>query len=178
MMQTKRPVTMLASVALAAALGAPLAATADDDDRGGNNKATLLGANENPLVITDADGRFRANVRRNRVDFRLRFQGLDSGVQQAHIHVANPWDNGPIAVWLCTNIMNTPPGATDRACPDPGGTVRGSIVADDVQAAGPLAAGDLDSLVKLMSQGALYVNVHSDKVPSGELRGQINARRR
>jgi hypothetical protein len=42
-----------------------------------------------------------------------------------------------------------------------------------VLAVGGLKAGDLAGLVKLMSAGSTYANVHTTKNPAGEIRGQI-----
>ena len=161
------------SAALILGLGAPAGAFADRSSL----QSELLGANENPIVLSEGKGRFRAQAHGGEISFRLSYEGLED-VLQAHIHVANPWDNGPIVVFLCTNIGNTPPGAAARLCPDSSGSVRGTITASDVQAAGPIPSGDLDGLVRLMRDGATYVNVHTESSPSGELRGQTNARRR
>ena len=142
----------------------------------------LRGGNENPPVITDGLGRFRAELLPDRISFRLRYDIATelSDVQQAHLHVANPGNNGGIVVFLCSNLGNSPDGVTARDCPLSPGVVEGDIVATDVlaDAEGSVVAGDLDGLVRLIKQGAIYANVHSDDHPAGEIRGQMSPRTR
>jgi hypothetical protein len=52
------------------------------------------------------------------------------------------------------------------------------IVAGDVQAALNIAPGDFEALKQAIRDGAAYINVHTAAHPSGEIRGQTNARRR
>ena len=61
----------------------------------------------------------------------------------------------------------------------------GDIVADDVLAVSQgdpaveiIAAGDLEGLKLLIEQSSVYVNVHTNDHPAGEIRGQMNPRRR
>ena len=79
----------------------------------------LLGGNENPPVITDGTGNFRARLFDDRIEFRLRYDvGFDdSDVTQAHLHIANPGNNGAIVAFLCSNVGNTPAGATEQRMP-------------------------------------------------------------
>jgi CHRD domain len=147
----------------------------------------LLGGNENPPVISDGSGRFRARVSNDRIGFTLRYDvaSEDSDVSQAHLHIQNPGNNGGIVVFLCSNLGNTPEGATQRECPASPGEVEGDIVAGDVLTVSEgdppvtiIEAGDLEGLARLIDQGAVYANVHSDDHPAGEIRGQLNPRRR
>jgi hypothetical protein len=147
----------------------------------------LVGGNENPPVVSEGSGMFRAWFRHDGIAFRLRYDvaSEDSDITQSHLHIANPGTNGGIAVFLCTNLGNTPMGATMRACPPSPGVVTGSIVMEDVQqvtAGDPpvaiIAAGDLEGLKRLISQGSVYANVHTDAHGSGEIRGQLNPRPR
>lgn len=170
-MDRKTLITIAAPAALLLNLGGIPVAIADE-------KARLLSVDENPPIITSADGRFKAKIHNDRIDFRLEYDGIESNIRQAHIHVENPGRNGPIAVFLCTNLGNTPLGATDRPCPASPGTVEGSIVADDVIMAGNVPAGDLDAIAQILRQGAAYINVHSFDHPGGEIRGQVSPRRR
>jgi hypothetical protein len=149
----------------------------------------LRGGNENPPVISDGTGNFRATIFDDRIEFRLRYdvETGDSDVREAHLHIANPGNNGGIVAFLCSNEGNTPAGATVRACPPSPEVITGDIVADDVlevTEVDPPAtttiidAGDLEGLALLIQQGSVYANVHTDDFPAGEIRGQLNPRRR
>jgi CHRD domain len=153
----------------------------------------VLGGNENPPVISDGSGSFRAQLEGDRISFRLTYDVASepsdpavpvSDVTQAHLHIANPGNNGGIVAFLCSNV-GTPPGATARECPDSPGEVTGDIVAADVLAVSEgappveiIAAGDLEGLRRLIEQSSVYVNVHSDDHPGGEIRGQMLPRDR
>lgn len=138
-------------------------------------QAVLSGLDEVPAVSTAGTGSFTADIddAAGTVRYELSYRGLEGAVQQAHIHFGQPGVNGGIAVFLCSNLANPPPGTP--GCPDPGGTVRGVFQAGDV--IGPstqgIASGELDELVGAIRAGAAYVNVHSTLVPSGEIRGPL-----
>jgi hypothetical protein len=147
----------------------------------------LVGGNENPPVVTDASGNFAATLFPDRIEFSLSYDvaSVDSDIIQAHLHIANPGNNGGIVAFLCSNAGNTPPGATQRACPPSPGDVEGEIVEADVLAVTDgdpavtiIEAGDLDGLARLIRQGSVYANVHSNDFPAGEVRGQVGPRRR
>lgn len=151
----------------------------------GEDAEDLLGANEVPPVVSDGDGEFDFYIEDDGIEFELEYDvaSAESDVLQAHIHIANPGNDGGVTVFLCTNLGNTPLGATPRGCPPSPGEVAGEIVASDVQSVagddGPiLQAGDLEGLKHLMEGGATYVNVHTNAHGSGEIRGQINPRER
>jgi hypothetical protein len=145
----------------------------------------LLGGHENPPVISDGTGDFMAQLDQvDRIPFQLTYDiGAEgSAPDQAHLHIANPGNNGGIVVFLCSNLGNTPVGAQVRPCPPSPTPVGGDIVAADVQAvvdgepptAIPIiGAGDLEGLKLLIDQGAVYANVHTLAHPTGEIRGQL-----
>jgi hypothetical protein len=169
-------VTLLLSVSFLPALGSAPTAAQDRAEE-------LLGGNENPPVITEGSGSFTAASAPDAIAYELNYDvgSVESDVQQAHLHVGNPGTNGPIVVFLCSNL----PGATVQACQPSPGRVTGNIVAADVQAATGgdppveiIAAGDLVGLQRLIEQSAVYVNVHTVNHPAGEIRGQMNPRRR
>jgi hypothetical protein len=143
----------------------------------------LLGGNENPPIISDGSGSFRARLREDRISFRLRYDVASDGsdVLQAHLHISNPGTNGGIVAFLCSNIEDPPP-PTDRVCPDSPGEVSGDIFAEDVLAVPDtgdiIKAGNLEGLKRLIDQGSVYANVHTNDHMGGEIRGQLEPRRR
>jgi hypothetical protein len=140
-------------------------------------KATLLGYEEVPAVSSTGDGEFRARVLNNESEIRyeLKYSELEGNVQQAHIHFGQHSVNGGIVVFLCSNLGNGPAGT--QPCPPPPATVTGTLTASDMvgtAAAQGIAAGEFAELVEAIRQNKAYVNVHSDKHPGGEIRGQID----
>ena len=80
----------------------------------------LLGGHENPPVISDGTGDFMAQLDQvDRIPFQMTYDiGAEgSAPEQAHLHIANPGNNGGIVVFLCSNVGNTPVGAQVRPCP-------------------------------------------------------------
>lgn len=165
-----------------AILGTVLLATSAFARDGAPLRASLTSYQEVPAISSTADGEFMARVQRDgTVDWQLSYEGLQGNVTQAHLHFAQKGVNGPIVVWLCateSTIANAPAGF-NTICPQQG-TLTGTFTSADVRpaAAQLLAAGELTELIAAMRAGAVYVNVHSTAVPSGEIRGQIGGRGR
>jgi CHRD domain len=151
----------------------------DDDDR---TSTDLIGYQEVPAISTEGEGTFRARmIDDDAFKFRLTYEDLSSPVLQSHIHFGQKSVNGGISVFLCSNLGNGPAGTA--ACPPNGGTVTGTITADDVvgpgQAATPnqgIEPGEFDELLDAIRAGVAYVNVHTDTFKSGEIRGQLGHR--
>ncbi len=126
--------------------------------------ANLSGSGEVPPVMTAAQGKADLNLRRNATElqFRLRVAAIENATA-AHIHLAPAGKNGPVVVTLF-------PG------PKKEGTFSG-ILAEGVATASdlsvPLAGQPMSALLDKMRAGEAYVNVHTDKYPAGEIRGQI-----
>jgi hypothetical protein len=165
----------LAAVAVAVLGVAGVGTIALASDRG--DREVLTGYEEVPALSTPGVGEFRASISRSKQEIRweLSFSDLETDATQAHIHFENATNNGPIVVFLCTNLGNGPAGT--QACPAAGGTVRGTIRPADIgagAAAQGIAAGEFDEFVRALRAGATYVNVHSVGRPGGEIRAQIN----
>jgi hypothetical protein len=130
--------------------------------------ATLSGSGEVPPKQTMGTGSFQGTIApgNKSISYRLTFSHLTTRVTMAHIHIGARGVNGPVVVWFCG-------GGGRPSCPAWGGTVTGTITPRNVLAVGGLKAGDLAGLVKLMSAGSTYANVHTTKNPAGEIRGQI-----
>jgi len=85
---------------------------------------------------------------------------------------------GGVSVWLCGNPSATPPVNPPSGTPGCGATsdrIRGTLAAANVVGPTPqlVGPGELEDLLEAIRRGAAYVNVHSTKVLSGEIRGQI-----
>jgi hypothetical protein len=161
--------TVLALVALFALVGSSAIAS----HRGiGGVKAGLSGFEEVPAVSTTGFGRFRASVDGDSIDFRLTYGNLEGTAAVAHIHFGQRSVNGGVVTFLCGG------GTKPTACPA-SGTVTGSIVASDItpdataQSQG-IAPGEFAEVVRALRAGMLYVNVHTSKFGTGEIRGQLD----
>ena len=136
-------------------------------------RATLTGYEETPTLSTAASGSFVAHIGADAIDYELSYEGVQTGVLQAHIHLGRPAISGGISAFLCSNLPSPPPGTP--ACPTTSGTVTGTITPSSVigPAGQGIAAGEFDELVRAILNGATYANVHSTAFPAGEIRGQI-----
>jgi hypothetical protein len=121
-------------------------------------------------VSTRAHGTFHATLKSNpaRLEFSLVYSGMEGGtVTAAHPHFAQQHVGGGVFTFFC--------GGPKPACPTPGGTVQGQILASDI--IGPadqgVEAGAFGEFVRALRAGAVYVNVHSETFPEGEIRGQV-----
>lgn len=58
---------------------------------------------------------------------------------------------------------------------DSSGALLGTLTAADILAVPSqgIDAGEIEEVIAAMRRGAVYVNVHSDLHPGGEIRGQI-----
>jgi CHRD domain len=185
-----RVIPCFAAVVLA--LSAGVAGADDRDER--DHRATTLnvrlsGFGEVPVISTTGKGSFKATIDpvSGNIDYTLSYSGLQGKVTQSHIHIGPAQNTGGIAVWLCQTAttlapVTTPPSVVPT-CPDPSGTVTGTITAAHV--IGPalqlITAGQLDEVVAAIKAGLAYVNVHTGPnppvtttgVPGGEIRGQF-----
>jgi hypothetical protein len=170
------------AVAVVGVAGFTAAATAGD--RGRNFETDMTGFEEVPSVSTTGGGQVDAAVNRAGTELRytLRYRNLEGAVQQSHIHFGQEGVNGGIVVFLCTNLANGPVGRTVPPCPPPPATVEGVLTADDVSTAAAssgartqgIAEREFAEFVRAMRAGVTYANVHSDRWPNGEIRGQFD----
>lgn len=154
--------------------GVPTLALADG---GETVKAKLSGYNEVPAVLSTGSGRFSAKINSvaGTITYELTYRALEGSALQSHIHIGQTHTSGGISAFVCTNLGNAP--GPVPACPTTEGSVTGTIQAGDV--VGPnaqgIAPGEFAELVAAIRAGAAYVNVHTNKIPSGEIRGQIKS---
>ena len=153
-----------------------LAATAFAHGDGDGLETRLKGYSEVPALSSAASGRFRASIdeRSGSISYNLSYKGLEGEVRQAHIHLGQRGVNGGIMVWLCQTPTNVDPTGQSPTCPQ-SGNVSGVLQAANV--IGPSAQGiaplEFAELVSAIRAGVAYVNIHSSKFPTGEVRGQL-----
>lgn len=173
-MKRSRIAALAAGVASLAMLGVVSSGRADDDSERNSFRARLLGFSEVPAVSSTGTGTFRARiVDDERIDFVLTYQDLEgTTTTQAHVHLGNKSDAGGVSYFLCGG------GSKPTPCPNTAGTVTGTVVAADV--IGPtgqgIAPGEFAEVLRATRAGVTYANVHTNKHPGGEIRGQIRAR--
>lgn len=152
-----------------------VASSALAGDERGHFRAELNGYQEvvGPGSISTAGvGEFDAKLDKSEraIEYTLTYT-LENAATQAHIHLAQRHVGGGVSAFLCGGGSKPPcpPGTAEPA------TVTGTITAADV--IGPtsqgIEPGSFDELVRAMSAGATYANVHSTRWPAGEIRGQI-----
>jgi hypothetical protein len=129
-----------------------------------NYGAKLSGANEVPAVISNATGiaKFNFSNDGSAASFHVNVADI-ADVKFAHIHFAKAGVNGGVIFALRMDKVVGPVS---------GIYAKGDIMPSNFS--GQLKGGDLFILREAFRTGNAYVNVHSDKFPSGELRGQIN----
>jgi hypothetical protein len=102
------------------------------------------------------------------ISITIRYSNLTGNASAAHLHLGNPWENGSVVVTIC--------GSQGRSCPARGTeqTFTFPLTAPAITAVPAQAfAGDVASLLRALSGGVIYVNVHTAAFPNGEIRGQI-----
>jgi hypothetical protein len=157
---------------------------AAQDDAINTFRARLRGLNEVPPVATEGTGSFSATLSSDGTTlmYKETFSNLNAPILFSHIHFGFPREATGIMVFLCGPAAGTPGGppmGTPNPPPCPGptsGTVTGSVSAANV--IGPNAQGitpgaDFAKVVRALREGVAYVNVHTMRSPSGEIRGQV-----
>jgi len=138
-------------------------------------RAKLAGAQETPLVSTQAHGDFEATFNADgSISYKLSYEGLEGGnTLFAHIHLGQRNVAGSVMTFLCGG------GTKPTACPNQAGTVEGVIAATDIQAivTQQIPTGGYDEFVHALLNGTAYANVHTTASPGGEIRGQIRVDR-
>ena len=127
-------------------------------------KAKLLGGEVVPPVKTAAKGEaiFQLSKEGNELTYKLTVSDIDN-VTVAHIHDGKYGKNGPPIVSLYTG-----PKKEGKFS---GTLSEGKITARDLM--GQLKGKLFSHFIEMIEDGHAYVNVHTDKYPGGEIRGQI-----
>ncbi|QHT69570.1 CHRD domain-containing protein [Rhodocytophaga rosea] len=126
-------------------------------------EAKLTGSEEVPPVTTTASGdaTYKFNPAVTELTFKVKLSSIEN-VKFAHIHLAPKGVNGGVVVTLKHERVDGPVN---------GDYAEGKITAADLS--GNLKGGPLSILKAAIDNGYTYTNVHSDKYPAGEIRGQI-----
>jgi CHRD domain len=153
------------------------AATLAQADNGRDRiEARLKSTQEVPSVLSAANGRLRATIDKasSAISYELSYSGLEGPVRMAHIHLGQRGVNGGIMVWLCQTAAFADPTGLSPTCPA-SGSVSGLLQAGNVLgiAAQGLSATEFAEVLSAIRAGVAYVNVHSDRFPGGEIRGQL-----
>jgi CHRD domain len=168
------PIKLSLTVALATLMAGPALAQEYKAQLNGFFELGALNA-ETGAILTNGIGKLTLDVDPNgqTASYSLTYSGLTSAVLQAHLHFAKVHVPGGIYAFLCTNLGNGPAGTP--ACPNPSGTVTGTITPASILAVPGqnIAAGDFTALLQALSSNTTYVNVHTNNFKSGEIRGQV-----
>lgn len=126
--------------------------------------ALLRGSEEVPPVKTLAFGTTVVVVSKDKqkLFFVLKVNNILK-FTQAHLHLGPRGVNGPIVAFLFGPVM---PGISVKH-----GVVTGVLTKKDL--VGPLKGQSIARLIELMKAGKIYVNVHTEQHPDGEIRGQL-----
>ena len=136
-----------------------------------------LGAlnSETGAIFTKGQGtlQLKLDEKLQSLTYTLTYSNLTSAVLQAHIHFAKVHVPGGIFLFLCTNLGNGPAGTP--ACPNPSGTVTGTLTPASVLAVPGqnITAGDFSVVPAALKSDTAYGNVHTGNFKAGEIRGQI-----
>ena len=146
--------------------------------QGGSNgprqvRADLNGYQEVNSISTTGGGSFAASIddETQMITYELSYARLEgTATNAAHIHFAQRSVNGAVHAFLCG-------GGGKPPCPATEATVTGTIAPADILGSDRgIEAGAFEEFVQAIRAGHAYVNVHTNKWPGGEIRGQIHDR--
>lgn len=131
---------------------------------GGHFKTKLSGKEETPAVKTKAAGEAVLTLSKDGKEliYDLKVKNIENA-KAAHIHAGKKGEEGPPVVGLF--------GGPKKEGKFSGELAKGTIT--DANLVGPLAGKTVGDLVKMIKDGDAYVNVHTDKFPNGEVRGEL-----
>jgi hypothetical protein len=118
----------------------------------------LSGSEEVPPVQTEATGVAEFIPGEDSVAYSVNATNIQ-GVTAGHIHLGKRGENGPVVVTLFK--YDSPMNEVSET---------GTITADKLE--GPLAGKQLPDLAAAGANNTLYVNIHTEQNPNGEIRGQ------
>ena len=124
----------------------------------------LTGSEEVPPVQTNATGTAEISafdISSDSISYGINATNI-SGVTAAHTHLGKQGENGPLVATFFKYVGPRPINEVMEG---------GTITADDLE--GPLKGMPLSELALAGANGSLYINIHTEQYPNGEIRGQI-----
>lgn len=121
----------------------------------------LTGSEEVPPVQTEATGVIEISLFPDSVGYSINATNID-GVTAGHVHLGKKGENGPVVVTLFK--YNSPMNEVSE---------NGTITVDKLE--GPMSGKQLSDYLAAGANGSLYINIHTERNPNGEIRGQSGA---
>ena len=123
----------------------------------------LSGNEEVPSVETDAEGKAKLEVNGNedKIRFHVEAEGLED-IVGGHLHYGEKGENGPVVVTLFGEK------STDNGSFEKSGTI------EENNLEGPLEGKDISDLIGNLEDEEIYINIHTEENPDGEIRGQFD----
>jgi len=122
----------------------------------------LTGTQEVPPVQTNTVGTAQISafsVAEDSLTYAINVANM-TGVTAGHTHLGNVGENGPIVLTFFK--YDSPRNNVSES---------GKITADMLE--GPMKGKPLSDLALAGVNGSLYINIHTEKNPNGEIRGQV-----
>ncbi|MFO0754354.1 MAG: CHRD domain-containing protein [Thermodesulfovibrionales bacterium] len=128
----------------------------------GMHSVKLTGDEVVPPVKTDAKGEATLHMSKDgkKLEYTVTASDMEN-VTAAHIHTGKKGENGPPVA----------PLAVEKKGKASGTIAKGTLTANDLM--GSLKGKTLHDLIMEIENGNAYVNVHTEKHPDGEVRGQL-----
>lgn len=138
--------------------------------------ARLRGFDEVPAISSPGTAIFTATIdeENETISYTLTYSHLNGNITQSHIHFAQKGVNGGIWIFLCSNLGNGPAGTQD--CHQAPATISGTLQKSEIiggASSQGIQPGDFGPILRAIKTGTTYVNIHTDKYPGGEIRGQV-----
>jgi hypothetical protein len=123
-------------------------------------------------VSSPGRGFFRAVINEDAgtIQYWYTYDGV-ANITQSHLHFGQHHTQGGITVFLCTNLAPPANVPAPQPCPPSPGQITGTITAADVITTAGLAG--FPALLDAIRHEVVYVNLHSQTFPGGEIRGQL-----
>ncbi len=142
--------------------------------------------NEVPPKANGANGTFRAQLSEDgtTLSWTFTWSGLTGPPLFAHIHFGLKGNNYPFMTFFCGGPKGNPDIPQKPDCPQTtSGSITGTTTAADIIALNTPGADqaldlhDFAGFIRALGAGSAYANMHTNRFPGGEIRGQIAAHR-